>query len=74
MISPADRQMMALLVLAATFILVGLITALAMRIIEFSKDLRYINREISRTEGAERRYWQRQKRQLWLSLIPFYRR
>ena len=39
----------------------------------FTKELKYINMEIQRTEGAEQRYWKRKKRKLWLSLIPFTR-
>lgn len=54
----------------AVFLLVGLV----MKINEFSHELEYINREIERTTGGEQRYWKREKRRLWLSLLPFYRR
>ena len=37
----------------------------------FKAELRYLNREIRRTVGDERRYWIRRRRRLWLSLIPF---
>lgn len=37
----------------------------------FSYELRYINREIERTKGDERKHWLRQRRRLWLSLLPF---
>ena len=37
----------------------------------FSRQLKYINCEIRRTEGLEHRYWIRKRRRLWLSLIPF---
>lgn len=37
----------------------------------FSRELRYLNTEIARTEGAERRFWLHRRRRLWLSLIPF---
>jgi hypothetical protein len=40
---------------------------------DFSQELRYLNSEIRRTDGAERRHWIRQRRRLWLSLIPFVR-
>ena len=36
-----------------------------------SRELKYINCEIHRNTGAERQYWIRKKRRLWLSLIPF---
>lgn len=40
---------------------------------DFSRELRYLNLEIGRTEGAERKFWIRRRRRLWLSLIPFVR-
>ena len=43
-------------------------------ICNFKDELDYINMEIYRTVGDERRYWQKEKKKLWLSLIPFYRR
>ena len=50
------------------------VSALVIRIRDFSQELDYIKREIIRTSGAEREYWIREKRKLWLSLLPFYRR
>ena len=38
---------------------------------EFFHELKYINREIKRSEGKERRHWVRKRRRLWLSLLPF---
>lgn len=52
-------------------ILLVLLVELCLYIKEFSQELEYINMEIERTEGSERRYWRRRKRRLWLSLIPF---
>lgn len=40
---------------------------------EFRRELEYVKMEINRTEGEEREYWKRQKREIWLSLLPFYR-
>lgn len=37
----------------------------------FRKELRYVNSEISRTTGRERAHWERRKKRLLLSLIPF---
>lgn len=42
-------------------------------IVKFAMWLKYLNSEIGRTDGSERRYWKRQKRRLWLSIIPFVR-
>ena len=56
---------------AAIPILLVLLVELCLYIKEFSQELEYINMEIERTEGSERRHWRRRKRRLWLSLIPF---
>ena len=55
----------------ATFLLILLVFGLVSLINDFSQELRYINCEIKRTTGAERRHWIRKRRRLWLSLIPF---
>ena len=59
-------------------LLIGLIVILfivrfAMRLAALKKELRVINLEISRSRGAERKVWQKEKHRLWLSLLPFYR-
>lgn len=38
---------------------------------DFIMELKYLDCEIKRTTGKEQRYWIRQKRKLWLSLLPF---
>ena len=48
-----------------------LLVGLASFINDFSQELKYLNNEIGRTTGAERRHYIRQRRRLWLSLIPF---
>ena len=63
-----------LLAIIALFVAVFLIIGLAVKISVFSRERNYINTEIERTTGAERRHWKREKRRLWLSLLPFYRR
>lgn len=55
----------------AFFVLLGLFVRLCIFITDFSVEMRYLNNEIGRTDGAERRYWLRRKRRLWLSVIPF---
>ena len=51
-----------------------LILRLVFRLDSLKRDIRYINMEIRRTRGSERKAWQKEKRRLWLSLIPFYKR
>ena len=55
------------------FLMIGLLFGLARFLNGFMRELRYLNNEIRRTDGEERRYWMRQKRRLWLSLIPFWK-
>ena len=53
----------------------GLVVArLAQTLGSFRKELYYINAEIRRTIGPEKTYWKREKRRLWLSLLPFCHR
>ncbi|MBR2327370.1 MAG: hypothetical protein IKA51_01985 [Clostridia bacterium] len=37
----------------------------------FFGKLKYLNLEIKRTSGSERRRWKKKRRRLFLSLIPF---
>ena len=60
-----------LLIIAFLFIL--LIIGFAIKVNSFSQKLDYIKMEIQRSRGEERRYWIREKRRLWLSLLPFCR-
>lgn len=55
------------LILFLFFILIGITCFFK----EFSRELKCINCEIYRSTGEERRYWIKQRRRLWLSLIPF---
>ncbi len=55
----------------AVFVFLGLVVGLCRFADNFSAELRYLSNEIERTEGAERRYWIRRRKRLWLSLIPF---
>ena len=62
-----------LLVVVVAFFVIVFFIGLIMKINDFTNELNYINREIGRTTGEEQRYWKREKRRLWLSLLPFYR-
>lgn len=66
-----DNEFWRLVGIFAAPILLGLLISLCVFINEFSSELRYLNSEIGRTTGAERRYYIRKRRRLWLSLIPF---
>lgn len=66
-----DAELYSLIIIIAAFFLIVLLFGLAQFINDFSHELRYLNNEIERTTGAERRHYIRQRRRLWLSLIPF---
>ena len=55
------------------FILIGLTIRLALFFRDFSRELILLNMEIRRTEGREQQHYMRQRRRLWLSLLPFVR-
>lgn len=51
-----------------------LMLRLVFRLDSLKRDIKYVNTEIRRTGGSERKAWQKEKHRLWLSLIPFYKR
>lgn len=57
--------------IAIVLILVGIVVALIGYFKVFSRELEYLNNEIKRTNGNERKRWCRRRRRLWLSLLPF---
>ena len=66
-----DTELWILVGIIAFLILLGLLVGLCLFVKDFLQELEYINMEIQRTDGSERRYWIRKRRRLWLSLIPF---
>ena len=59
-----------------TFIIIGaagLLTIILVRLVlwinEFSGELKYINTEIKRSRGSEKKYWKKARKELWLSAI-----
>ncbi len=69
----ADAALYFLLGIVVLIFLLFLLVGFVMFLNDFAQELKYINNEIQRAEGAERKRWIRQKRRLWLSLIPFVR-
>ena len=66
-----DTEMYFLIVVLCVVVIVPMLIGLAIFINDFSRELKYLYNEIGRTTGVERRHWIRQRRRLWLSLIPF---
>ena len=72
-LSETDPDFGLMIGLIAVIVLPVLLFSLARLVTDFSAELRLLNIEINRSEGAEREYYLRQRRRLWLSLIPFVR-
>ncbi len=66
-----DIELYLIIGIVASFFLIVLLFGLVSFFNDFSRELKYINCEIRRTYGSERRYWIHRRRRLWLSLIPF---
>ncbi len=71
MTTELDTTTQMLLVIVALIVIVAVTVGLTVFFFDFSKELRYLNNEIRRTDREERRYWIGRKRRLWLSLLPF---
>lgn len=70
-VAPMSESDIWLIGIFAALILVVVTIRFALFICDFSEELRYLNMEIARSEEEERRYYVRERRRLWLSLIPF---
>ena len=66
-----DIVVVIFIIIIAILAILGLMVALSSFLSAFSRELRYLNREIKRTSGREREYWVRRRRKLWRSLLPF---
>lgn len=70
-----EKEIYTVLLIAIVVIIAFVLLAkLAVFIDNFCCELKYIKMEIRRTNGSERQYWLREKKKLWLSLIPFRRK
>lgn len=67
----SDLLFYGVVIILAVIITVSLLFGLASYFTKFSRELQMINGEIRRSTDRERRYWKKQRRKLWLSLIPF---
>ena len=69
-----DTTTVYLLIILVLFFATVILISLVIKFNRFSRELSRINMEINRNTGSQLAYWKREKRRLWLSLIPFYRR
>ena len=68
-----SKDLIQLILIIAVPVIVMLFIEFIISLNEFRTELRYINNEINRTDGKEREHWVKQRRRLWLSLLPFVR-
>lgn len=61
------------LAVAAVLILVFILAVFIPWLQDFRRELRYLNSEISRTEGREQQHWIKRKKRLIRSILPFCR-
>lgn len=71
--SETNTDIYFLLGIIALFFLALIIIAIASFINDFSRELKFLNVEIDRNVGEERKYWIKERRRLWLSLLPFFK-
>lgn len=68
-----DAFLIAVFIIITAVLLILLIVRIALGFNTFKRNIKYVNMEIRRTRGSERKAWQKEKRRLWLSLIPFHK-
>ncbi len=53
------------------YLLIYIVIFFLIRFPEWKRELWYINMELQRAEGKNKRLWEKRKKRLYLSLIPF---
>ena len=66
-----DILIVLFIVILAAIVILALMIGMVSSMNSFSRELRYLNREIKRSYGRERKVWLRRRRRLGLSLLPF---
>ncbi len=74
MLNEIDSTTGTLLIILGLFFAIILLVGIVTKLNRFTNELRYINMEIKRNTGSQKKLWQKEKRRLWLSLLPFFRR
>lgn len=55
----------------AGILLIVIVTKIAIFCVDWKEQLEYINMELERSEGLERQFWEREKREHFRRLFPF---
>ena len=66
-----DTIVWGLVAVVGIIIIGGIVASIIKRFGSFKRQLSYINMEISRTAGEERKHWKKRRRKLWISWLPF---
>ena len=66
-----NRIIIIFVILSGGVFIITVLGAFIAFLVEFFRELRYLNQEIRCNHGVARDYWIRQRRRLWLSLLPF---
>jgi hypothetical protein len=66
-----DKIFLIFFIILALVLFLCVLVVIVQYINDFTRELKYLNMEISRSRGAEREHWLRRRRKLWLSIIPF---
>ena len=72
MAEPIDGGLVTLIVIALGALAIGLTESFVRKLLQIRPRLWYLNMEIKRAEGRERKRWMKKRRELLLTLIPFY--
>ena len=68
-----NTALILMIALVATVVFILWIVHFVTWLNDFQQELLYINNEIARTTGRERKIWKKRRRRLWLTVIPFVR-
>ena len=73
MIPTTDPDLKYAIVFIGLPVLMFALVAFVQAYMKFRRELDYINAEISRTSGREKKSWMKKRRRLWLSWLPFFK-
>lgn len=67
-----EQALVIICIVVATLFFLAVAIKLILAISKFSRDLVYINSEIKRTRGSERKTWKRRKRRLYSKFWVYF--
>lgn len=70
-VNAREKVFFYIMIFLISIFIILLIVELNIRISEFSRELKYINSEIRRTKGIDKKRWKKARRKLYLSFFLF---